>query len=1060
VKQGVSPYPQANSPLKSWWYGQDSTGTYDNGAQNSGDLTSPPISIPDAGYVLHFWYWYETEDTLTTFDKKIVQISVNGGAFTDLYQVSGDPMSAWVHSPAINLAAYNGSTIQVRFHFDTADEFENAYRGWYVDDVFISRANDDFDFPVVVSAEPYTTTQNTSGVTEFFDDPTLPCVGWAGNNTVWYRYTPVSNATVVIDTLGSSYDTVLGVWTGTRGSLQNRACNDDYGDVSSRVEVSVVAGTNYYIEIAGFGPISEGSLTLNILKLPGAFNKSAPVNGAAGVSTTPTLTWAASSGATGYEYCYDTTDDGACTNWISTGTSTSASPSLSASTTYFWQVRANNGNGSTYANGSAAAYWSFTTAASLPGAFNKSAPANGAAGVSITPTLTWTASTGAAGYEYCYDTTNDNACSTWTSTGTSTSAGPSLSAGTTYYWQVRANNGGGTTYANGSPTAYWSFSTLANPPAAFNKSIPANGATGVATNQALNWAASTGATSYEYCIDTTNDTACTTWVNTGTATTASPTLANGTNYYWHVRATNAGGTTYSNGSASAFWSFTTIISAPGAFNKSAPVNTATGIPINQALSWGTSSGAASYEYCIDTTNDNACTTWTSTGTSTSASPTLINGTTYYWQVRAINAGGTTYANGSATAFWSFTTIISAPGAFNKSAPANTATGVPTNQALSWGTSSGATSYEYCIDTTNDNACTTWTSTGTSTSAGPSLSDGTTYYWQVRASNAGGTTYANGSAATYWVFTTIAAPPGAFNKSAPANAAVGVSITPTLSWGVSTGATSYEYCYDTTNDNACTTWTSTGTSTSASPSLSASTTYYWQVRANNSGGTIYANGSAADYWSFTTVANPPGAFNKSAPTNGAVGVSITPTLTWAASTGATGYEYCYDTSNDNACATWTSTGMSTSASQSLSAGTTYYWQVRASNSGGTTYANGSAAAYWVFATVVTPPGEFNKSAPANGAPNVSLNPTLSWGASSGATSYEYCYDTTNDDDCSNWTNVGALTSASPSGLSTGTQYYWQVRATNAAGTVYADGYWFIFTTTNNPYSYIYLPIIVK
>ena len=34
---------------------------------------------------------------------------------------------------------------------------------------------------------------------------------------------------------------------------------------------------------------------------------------------------------------------------------------------------------------------------------------------------------------------------------------------------------------------------------------------------------------------------------------------------------------------------------------------------------------------------------------------LVAGATYYWQVRAVNGGGMTYANGAATAFWSFTT---------------------------------------------------------------------------------------------------------------------------------------------------------------------------------------------------------------------------------------------------------------------------------------------------------------------------------------------------------------------------------------------------------------------
>jgi hypothetical protein len=99
------------------------------------------------------------------------------------------------------------------------------------------------------------------------------------------------------------------------------------------------------------------------------------------------------------------------------------------------------------------------------------------------------------------------------------------------------------------------------------------------------------------------------------------------------------------------------------------------------------------------------------------------------------------------------------------------------------------------------------------------------------------------------------PPGAFNKSGPSNGATNQSTSPSLSWGASSGATTYYYCYDTTNDNACSSWSSNGSSTSKALSgLSAGTTYYWHVRATNSGGTTYSNSnSSSAFWSFTTQA---------------------------------------------------------------------------------------------------------------------------------------------------------------------------------------------------------------
>ena len=53
-----------------------------------------------------------------------------------------------------------------------------------------------------------------------------------------------------------------------------------------------------------------------------------------------------------------------------------------------------------------------------------------------------------------------------------------LTAGTTYFWQVRARNGAGTTEANGG--TWWSFTTNTDvTPPTVTSVIPPNGATGV-----------------------------------------------------------------------------------------------------------------------------------------------------------------------------------------------------------------------------------------------------------------------------------------------------------------------------------------------------------------------------------------------------------------------------------------------------------------------------------------------------------------------------------------------------------------------------------------------------
>ncbi|MBM2845272.1 MAG: pyrrolo-quinoline quinone [Bacteroidetes bacterium] len=211
----------------------------------------------------------------------------------------------------------------------------------------------------------------------------------------------------------------------------------------------------------------------------------------------------------------------------------------------------------------------------------------------------------------------------------------------------------------------------------------------------------------------------------------------------------------------------------------------------------------------------------------------------------------------------------------------------------------------------------------------------------------------------------------------------------------------------------------------------------------SGLTMYGGISAG-----TTIAPAPPVL--ATPANGATGVVTNPTLTWNASTGATSYHLQVSTDPGFATTVVDQSNITTTSSAvgGLAGNTLFYWRVSASNSGGTSaYSTGFS-----FTTTAPPPPPPAPvlATPANGATGVATNATLTWNASTGATSYHLQVSTdpgfaTTLVDQSNITT----TSSTVTGLATNTLCYWRVSATNGGGTSAYSTAW-SFTTELFPY----------
>ncbi|HCW06665.1 MAG TPA: hypothetical protein DGG95_04785 [Cytophagales bacterium] len=299
-------------------------------------------------------------------------------------------------------------------------------------------------------------------------------------------------------------------------------------------------------------------------------------------------------------------------------------------------------------------------------------------------------------------------------------------------------------------------------------------------------------------------------------------LSPATTYYYRVRAVGAGGTSGN----SAVISLLTPPAVPTA--TQATSITQTGFTAN----WNPVTGATSYS--IDVATDAAFTSILSgysnlaVATTSTGVTGLSSGVTYYYRVRSVNSGGnSTYSNTI-----SLITIPADP-------IASSATAITTNSfTANWATSAGAASY--LLDVATDNSFNSILSSynnflvnGTS-SVISGLSSGTTYYYRVRATNSGGTSF---NSATINVLTIPSAP--------VALAATAVNLNSFVAnWSSVIGATFYTIDVATDNAFANLVYSNINVGNAFSynaASLTTGTTYYYRVRANNSSGnSIYSN----------------------------------------------------------------------------------------------------------------------------------------------------------------------------------------------------------------------------
>jgi hypothetical protein len=138
-----------------------------------------------------------------------------------------------------------------------------------------SPANDDLNKAIVLGAGPSSTAGTNIVATRQVGEPSH--AGHAAGHSVWWQWkSPKQGGTLTVDTAGSTFDTVLAVYTGSKvNALVQRAANDDAGSSpQSRVSFTVQPNTVY--DIAVDGAASSTQVTTGAINLTWSFAPAGP----------------------------------------------------------------------------------------------------------------------------------------------------------------------------------------------------------------------------------------------------------------------------------------------------------------------------------------------------------------------------------------------------------------------------------------------------------------------------------------------------------------------------------------------------------------------------------------------------------------------------------------------------------------------------------------------------------------------------------------------------------------------------------------------------------------
>lgn len=635
---------------------------------------------------------------------------------------------------------------------------------------------------------------------------------------------------------------------------------------------------------------------------------------------------------------------------------------LSYSKGYYWRVRADYPS----LKGNWSEVFTFKVMDDIPSRPNSTVPDSAAYDVSLKPTFSWEAVEYADSYQLQLSFTHhfdsliiDKLNITET---TYKLVENELHPGSIYYWRIRAENESG--FGDWSDSL--SFLTVAPPPILTS---PAHKAADQLTDLQLVWENVPHADNYELWVA--EDSAFNEVLIDTTLLQNSFELSNLSfeqQYFWKVSVR------YSAKSSdwSQVFSFTIKKSAPLIPELFFPEHEAENVELNTLLKWNESADADYYhiQFAEDAAFESLIMDTSNIQLNQITAPLLNKNTTYFWRVMAVNEGG----ESDWSQPFSFSTKPDVPDNVILLLPASEQTAVPVITSLFWQKSAGATGYRMQLSKEADFSFKLDSLLSDTTVVIDGLEVGTKYYWRVAALNGGGSS----SWSDAFNFTTGVGESAAPGLLTPEDGTANLAESILFSWQENLFAAQYRIqlsLHDTFNSTLIDSLLDNNEIELGG--FEKETTYYWRVKALDEGG----ESQWSEVFSFGTQMELPAVPRLVSPADEESAVSAPLLMNWNIAERAQYYELSLSNQADFSVSLDTVLTDTTFTALSLLSNTTYYWKVRAGNSGGKS--NWSDTRF--FITLIAAPETPEPVHPGNG-DEIIGNVRLAWNHAERAESY--------------------------------------------------------------------------